>query len=351
MEQKNFGLIFEPLAPEDWQFGQSKLGLEVRRPDANWTVFLPTGEKQKRQDEDKMCCVTASALNTIETEFIYQIKNELVALDDLLWLREKGYLDENYLPDFSDRFIALLSNTSRSGNSPKRVADAIRKFGLIPEKLLPYRKSMTWDEFYNWNDVTQQLKDLGQEFKQRFPINYEFVSGGKPDYDLARKYNPLQVFVYAWNGMDNGEYVRVEYSANHAVENNKENQIFDTYEPYLKNLATNFKYMDYGTRFIISFKKKLNEDDSANQPQEENKLMKCYQNLNTPDLYFQGEGDGLFHWVPDMAMANAIWAEDAIIHRLPMVIPPDKIGKTYYPKDNLLTQILNLFLKLKGKKK
>jgi len=34
-----------------------------------------------------------------------------------------------------------------------------------------------------------------------------------------------------------------------------------------------------------------------------------------------------------------------------MVIPPDKIGKTYYPKDNLLTQILNLFLKLKGKKK
>ena len=254
---KNYGLIPAKLEAEDWLFRSSKLGLVIRQPDTNWTNWLPTSEKQKRSDEDKMACVTFSALNTCETEFEYQIKEKLINVDDLKWLEDKGYLDENGRVDFNDAHIAALSGTTRSGNSPKNVADAIHKYGLVPEKLRPYRKAMTWNAFYDKSWITTPVKDLGQEFLKRFPVNYEFVNGGKKEYDKARQYNPLQVFVYAWNGTNNkGEYVKVSYAQNHAVENHNTNQIADTYEPFIKNLASDFNYMGYGIRFIIQFKKK-----------------------------------------------------------------------------------------------
>ena len=230
MNNKNYGLILEPLVETDWLFKSSGLGQIVRRPDGNWSDFLPTFEKQRRGDADKYACVAFSALNTLETEFRYQIDNKLINQDDLNWLKSKGYFDENGYPDFNDAYIATLSGTTRSGNTPKRVAQAIHEYGLVPESLRPYRKAMSWNEFYSKNWITKEVKDLGQEFLKRFPINYEFVNGGKKEYDEARKYNPLQVFVYAWNGMKNGVYVRVNFVHNHAVLNHNTNQIFDSYE-------------------------------------------------------------------------------------------------------------------------
>lgn len=43
-----------------------------------------------------------------------------------------------------------------------------------------------------------------------------------------------------------------------------------TSQPYIKNLASNFRYMNYATRFIIQFKKK--EEDPASQPPENNMI-------------------------------------------------------------------------------
>lgn len=227
---KNYGFQIYELQPEDWSFGSSGLGLEIRRPDTNWTEFLPTGEKQKRQDEDKMACVTFSALNVIETEFIYQIKNKLIDNKDFKWLQDNGYFDENNRIDFSDRFIAILSGTTKQGNNFKNVAQAIHKYGLIPENLLPYRKNMIWNEYYNKKDITQTLLNLGQKFLEIFPINYEFVNGGRNEFYEARKRNPIQVAIYAYDGIEDGVYIRTESPFNHAVENHNQDQIFDSYE-------------------------------------------------------------------------------------------------------------------------
>jgi hypothetical protein len=342
---RNFGLILAPLEESDYLFGTTKLGLEIRKVDANWTKELPTPEKQKRQDEDKMCCVTASALNTIETEFNYQNDNDLINAEDLVWLKEKGYLDEFGEFDFSDRYIATLSGTTRNGNSPKKVADCIRKFGLIPEKLLPYRTAMSWEEFYSLEDITQPLRDLGLEFAKRFPINYEFVNGGKAEYDNARRFNPLQVFVHAWNGQSNGVYVRTESQINHAVENNKSNQIFDTYDPYLKNLASDFIYMGYGVRFIISFKKKETESDT---PSLEEKNMTFYK--KGVDIYLQSPVSKQYHRIGDENTFVELFgpfSNNVIEDR---DIADSYIGEPLYLGTSLVKLLTSFFLKLKGKK-
>ena len=269
---KNTGFIYEPLKPEDWTFGSSGLGEKARRPDTNWTAYLPTSEKQKRGDTDKKWCVTASALNVIETELFYAIKEKIIPAKDLEWLEKNGYLDEYGKPDFSDRYTAIASGTTGHGNSARKVAYAIgtrknksKEYGLIPEKMLPYRKAMSWKECYGYSEydrpntrlITEEMRNLGQEFLSRFPIYYEFVNGGKRAFDRARKYNPLQVFVYAWNGTKRGVYIRTTAGINHAVENHNTNQIFDTYNPFIKTLASDFIYLDYGVRYIIGTGKEV----------------------------------------------------------------------------------------------
>jgi hypothetical protein len=256
---KNYGLIPKPIEEEDWLFGSSGLGTEVRRVDTNWFDYLPLEEKQRRADEDKMACVSFSALNTLEIEFNYQIREKLINVDDLQWLDDHGYLDKNGEVDFNDAFISTLSETTRQGNYPKKVAQTIHKYGLVPESIRPYRKAMTWDEFYSKSWINNDVINLGKEFLKRFPINYEFVNGGKSQFDQVRKYNPLQVFLYAWNGKSNGVYVRVNHTPNHGVANHNTNQIFDSYDPHIKTLANNYNYLGYAIRYLISFKKKEGE--------------------------------------------------------------------------------------------
>jgi len=296
MNTKNYGLIPAPLEDSDFSFGATKLGMEVRVPEGDWEKYLPGFEKQRRQDEDKMWCVSASAENTIETEFIYQIKNRLISVEDMEWLDKKGYLDENGLPDFSDRFTAILSKTTANGNSPKRVAHAIHEYGLIPEKMLSYRRSMSWRECYGYGKwetpntrlITKEMKDLGQEFLKRFPINYEFPRIN--EFDEALKRNPIQVFVHAWNGVSNGVYVRTTAGINHAVEKIKKmpnQKIFDTYEPRVKSLADNFILMSYGTRFILSFKKQLTKETT----------MKLTRKKGTQEVFITIGGER--YWIKD----------------------------------------------------
>lgn len=288
---KNYGLIIEPLSPEDWSFGSSGLGMEVRVSDGNWTPFLPTAEKQRRGATETMACVSFSALNDIEVEFKYVIDTKKIAVEDLLWLQDKGYMDENGLPDFNDAFIATLSGTTTNGNSPKRVAEAIHKYGLVPERLRPYRDGMTWNHFYSKTWITQAL-DLGQEFLKRFPINYEFVSGGMKEYNEARKRNPVQVFVHAYNGVSNGIYLRTTAGINHAVLNHNKDTVLDTYEPFIKSMASNFIYMSYGVRYIVQFR------------EVEATIMRLLRKKNTQEVFLEIGGER--YWIKDAEDFNLL---------------------------------------------
>jgi len=113
---KNTGLIIEEIDEQDWKFGSSGLGL-TKLGDIDKNKYLPTGEVQRRNDIDKMACVTFSAMNHIEMEMNYRIDQKEISVGNLKWLEDNGYLDNYGKLDLSDRYIAKLSNTSSSGNS------------------------------------------------------------------------------------------------------------------------------------------------------------------------------------------------------------------------------------------
>lgn len=244
------GLIIEPIAPEDWLFGAKGIDLEEKVSDGSWTPYLPSNEKQ-REGYESMGCTNWASLNCLEILFTWKIKSKLISVGNLQWLSDNGYFDENGNINFSDNFDFLVANTDiNSGNTLKAPAEAKRKYGLIPQKMMPM--PTTEAEFIDKSRITPQMYALGQEFLKRFPINYEFVY--RADFVNALKISPLAGACHAWDGTSMGVYIRVTDSINHAITIIDPPTIwkaYDSYDPFLKNLADNYLFLDYAIRYII----------------------------------------------------------------------------------------------------
>jgi len=252
---KNYGVIFEPLEEEDYVFGAERIVDNITM-DGNWTPYLPKDEVQTKEIRT-MACVSFSANSCIETIFNYQIKHGMLSVGALSWLEENGYM-ENGEVNLSDRFLATISDTTKEGNSGKKVAQAIHEVGCIPESMHPFTEGIfKWNDYYSM--PTTEMFDMAYEFNERFLINYEAVY--KKDFKEALKHSPLQVYVYAWNGYENGEYVKTDKPINHAVELHKGTwYVFDTYEKldsFSKKLAEDFIFFNIGYKYKLSEKKPM----------------------------------------------------------------------------------------------
>ena len=189
----NSGFIDIPPEGTDYIAGvNSPIVYEELVPDGNWGKWLPKEEQQNSIYFDSMACVSFSANNVVETQVNFLIDNRLISIDDMEWLSSNGYIEAGK-PNLSDRYLARMSGTTRQGNSMKVVCDTLSHWGAVPESKWSYpTRQQTpvfdWDDYYA--EIPQELKDLGKEFKQRFPIGYEFVYG-----DLANhlKHTPIQI--------------------------------------------------------------------------------------------------------------------------------------------------------------
>lgn len=158
---------------------------------------------------------------------------------------------------FSDRAIAILSNTTRQGNSLKAPLDAIRKNGLIPKKLLPQVES--FDEYYNPASITETMKKIGQEFLKRFVINYEIVY--RKDFKKVAQDDGFITGLYAWPEPTDGYYPAVHnFTPNHAIDIWKpEYFAFDNYEEspndFIKQLSPFYEFLDYG--YVIKINREI----------------------------------------------------------------------------------------------
>lgn len=239
-----YNLIVELPHWQDWLFGEDNGINKLKGED--WTSFLPAYEGQRFENFDSMDCVTRSGLNCLETEFNYKIANKLFSEANIKWLNDQGYI-ENGKVNFNDSFNAALSGTTERGNTFKNVADSFRKDGLIPERMYQSGKGLTFKQYVA--QPPSHLILLGQEFLTRFNINYEIVYRNK--FEVALDYAPVQVGVFAWN-LKNGIYVNNGSAINHGVMLFKQDHIFDSYEPHIKQLAPEFNYMSYGYQYTAS---------------------------------------------------------------------------------------------------
>lgn len=238
---------------KDWKFGAVSQPGVISVPEAEREAFLPLGETQYGR-EDFQDCATRSPINKLADDFTYALKHNLLPQDLVDWL--KPYTDANGRIDFSDRYIAVLSGTTRQGNSLKSPLEAIRKNGLIPKSMLPKKANMTWEEYNDPKAITQEMKDLGAEFLRRFVVNYEQVA--RIHFETALEGDMLCVGGHAWTEPVNGEYPKTDLPINHAflIYKRPMAYAFDNYEEepgdYIKKLAPNYNFFDYGYRVYIS---------------------------------------------------------------------------------------------------
>src|SRR5574343_1052454 len=137
-EQLNFGLIKQQaLDPRDYVFGGiTGAPKEIIMQSGSYLDVLPEKELQHGVYIDSMACVSFSALNCIE--ILLKVQYDITA-------------------NYSDRALAKMSDTTIKGNYLAKVAETIRKQGLIPEEVWGFDRSregrVDWDVFYR--DIPQ----------------------------------------------------------------------------------------------------------------------------------------------------------------------------------------------------
>jgi hypothetical protein len=104
------------LGRRDTDFVAGTLPYEERNPAGDWEPYAPPGERQSSYKGDSMSCVSFSAINSIETQEKFLTGNQ---------------------PNYSDRWTAKRSGTTRQGNYLWKVADTIRKEGLVLQEDYP----------------------------------------------------------------------------------------------------------------------------------------------------------------------------------------------------------------------
>ena len=257
--QSNFTGGFLPDKQEEkeknWLFGAAPR--PIINESGDYTLFLPTGEKQATNYFDPYSCVSSSLTNVVETLLSLQMEWD-ITLKPLL--ESLGALDENGKPNFSERFVAVGSGTIPGrGNSQHNVFEFVRKNGLVGEKHWPSRLDMTESEYFAL--TPQNIKDLGKKFLQYFSFEYEDVGESNAELKEALKRSPLCVVVggtYLGSeiGMSLYRPVSLPVQYNHQVENYAQeynvsdfsssvpliHDIFDSYEPFKKRFWEKYPF-------------------------------------------------------------------------------------------------------------
>lgn len=261
--KKNYGLNLELERQHvnektDWVYGALSAPCITDIPAGERNLYLPKGEIQNK-GEDKFDCASRGPLNILETKFTWLLRNKKLLPENEAWLRANGYVvvrDGLEWIEFSDCFVAQNSGTVPGlGNSLIKPLDAIHNAGLIPKALLPQIESAA--EYYDPKRITPQMIGLGLEFKRRFTINYERVNAVHYAYLLQE--DLLNVAGHAWPTPKKGEYPMTDEAFNHCfiLFNLPAFLAFDNYidsvdGDFIKKLAKNFKFLDYGYRVYIA---------------------------------------------------------------------------------------------------
>lgn len=244
----NTGFIAEQPRPTDWIAGeQSGIAFKELNHMGDWTVFLPTEERQHSVYFDSMSCVTFSALNCIEAQIRAHIAYQRLPAKTIDALKSLGYFNDRLEFNLSDRFTSKMSGTTRQGNSFVNVWDSIRKHGVLPEADWNYpREQRTpvfdWPDFYS--EIPQEKKDKALKFLELFDIKYEWIPTTLENIKTHLYQAPIQIAAPTCPGWNNENPVtRCGLSPNHATMLYRVSDHihdFDTYNPFRKELVIDY---------------------------------------------------------------------------------------------------------------
>ena len=268
---KNTGFIAQDPRETDYIAGAVDIG-SINNQTGDWSQYLPSGEKQGGVYFDSMACVSFSAINVAETEINYLLQTNQLPKETVAFLDREGYLVDGEV-NFSDRFIAKLSGTTRVGNYLTTVMDTIRKYGLIPESEWTFdtaqrTPAFDWDDYYA--PVPQALQDKGKKFLDYFDIKYSWlVAGGQAVPAQMKEWlksGPLQIASATCPGWSTGDVNACSLPINHATMiygiDDTRYKLFDHYTPFEKTLALDYK-IPFVMRIIVTPKSVVEKPEAS----------------------------------------------------------------------------------------
>lgn len=215
---KNYGFQFDEPNGEDFVLGFG-LPYEVLQEGGDWSFWLPQKEFQNLNGIEPSACVSFTTLNCVE-----------------ILIRKKYGEERNY----SDRFLAAISGTTSSGNTPKKVADALRHAGVARQEDWPFNKHVdSFEKFYA--PLPEGVRELALEFIEEWDFGYEIVPANHGAISAALKTSPLLISFSAWFEKDGLFYRPEGMRDNHATTLFREDPgshrtVFDSYDNHIKNL-------------------------------------------------------------------------------------------------------------------
>ncbi len=217
---RNYGFIKDEITPDNYVFGSGQL-IGEKLTDGHWLPYLAKEELQYNSFIDTFNCTA------------YGTENCITPL-----LRRKFLNTPEWNPDyddFSERVIGIMAKTKPPGNTPHKVAEAIRKSGLVAQRYLPFNETIkTIIEYFSPDPLTPELIERGLNFK--YGIGHDWVQNHTPEgLKEALKYSPLGVGVLGWQER-NGLYYRDKNDPeNHwvALVDYKDGEYWIIYDSYL----------------------------------------------------------------------------------------------------------------------
>ncbi len=242
----------------DWIAGaNSPIAKTILVPNLDWKPWKGKHEIQfvnGNEPYDTLFCVTYSALGIIVMILNYCIEKGLIPEEDLQWLKDEGYIGADGKIDFSERFTGTLGETTNQGAYQFKIAQAIKNYGLIPQKDLELA-----DNFKDNIDkkfISEANYAKGEEWKKRFYVNWEWI------FDIfdALQYSPVQVIVRFANYSYPEEILTPTGTPNHSVAGvftaTNYDEIRDTYWQEFKRYAKTHTFSMMA--FNITFLNKIN---------------------------------------------------------------------------------------------
>ncbi len=159
--------------------------------------------------------------------------------------------------NYSDRFLAKISET-KDGNTPAKVAESLRHFGIVEENKWPFSSDIdTFEKFYA--EIPADVLEEAKKFLNEYEFLHEYVPTSPESLKQGLKLSPIGIGVPAWFQNEQGLYYRPEgMSDNHfttliGYEEGKYWIVFDSYENNIKHLDWNIN-SSVAKRFHIAKK-------------------------------------------------------------------------------------------------
>jgi len=227
-QPKNTGLLLEPIIEgKDGLLGSSvvyALKGDIKRADGQWDGLDLVEEEQAKGHTDTFSCVSFGGTNHVEDYLLYVY---------------------GIVVNYSDRALAVMSETKPNGNTPQKVYETIRHKGLVLEAEWPWGDEVaTWDEYMK--ALPSYIYTKALMWVSEWKFWHDYVPNNPEAMKQALKESPLAGSVALMRGED-GIYYRPDgWEDTHWAEfdgyyENGDWKIWDSYAPFKKRVRADFR--------------------------------------------------------------------------------------------------------------